>query len=599
MKKGRFSHIYIPIFLKLSFAFLLLAILPFSVTSMHIRNTSMTTLRQESLKNDQHILSLMSKNVEYRLEQINNYQKTLYDNRSFMSFFNEYPVLFSRDDLSNIKDTLHRHILNNDICNTVHIFLNNGQVISDTRFRGMEPYLKQYRELFYDQKLSSVLDQKPYGQISWLPTVTLERPGSLTNDTATFFSFGRIFRNAANTLEPIGYIIEHIDISFFDECFSFLDADNSLRFLIINPEGTIIWATDTEWNALPLNTVFPHDSQNRLNTDQIYTVNDTDYYVSEVESAYNGWIYYMLTPKSSYEAQTAPLELFSNIIVVVCFCIFVVGSWTFYRLVTKPIKRLVVHMHTLKPEDDFPVSSQLICHNSNDEIGILFQGFSEMQKRLNLMTRQKTSLHKLKLNQELLTLQAQINPHFLYNTLDAINWLSIEHRNDDICKMIQSLSRVMRYSIGKNYRTATIGDELNIILEYVYIQKCRFNNSFDMDYQIDPRVLTCHIERLLIQPFIENAIIHGIVSKHERGFVQLNIVLENDTILITIRDNGIGMTPQMITAILSGKTDSIGVYNISQFLILKYGTRYGVSITSEPLYGTTVQIRYPYLKPEE
>ncbi|MDO4273212.1 MAG: sensor histidine kinase [Eubacteriales bacterium] len=592
MKREKTSGFYCPIFIKLSSIFLLFVILPLAFTSSYIHQTSLNAFRNEQINSDTHILQMMSQHVEYRLEEMNDAQKNLYNNLALMEHFHSNPDSFTLLELAQIEAELHKYILEQPFTNSIHLFLNNGQTISTAKTR-LYTFIRQYRSLFASQDHSNVLDQYPGGECYWFPSFTMKDINFNKQVIQQNFSVGRIFKNTTNKLEPIGYLVQNIDVNFFNNCFSNLTDDPSLQFLITDSRGNIIWSPNENWTAMPLQQVVPESRENSLSDSQIYKIDGVDYYATKKTSDYNSWIYYMLTPQSNLESKIAPLKLFSMIIILVCIAVFVLGTFSFYQLVTKPIKRLVVYMHAIEPTDDISAVPYPLKHSANDEIGILYKSFTEMQQRIRLLLKQKTRFHEQKLNQELLTLHAQINPHFLYNTLDAINWMAVSLNAENICRMIQALSKIMRYSIGKKYQSVTFKDELEILKDYVYIQQCRFNHAFDVEYQIDDCILPRPIDRLIIQPFLENAINHGINNLKRHGIIVLLMEDQGSCILITVKDNGCGMTQEKISNILSGKTDSIGIYNINQFLQLKYGPEYGIKISSIPGQETSVEILYP------
>lgn len=592
MRIQRFPKFYCPIFIKLSSIFAIFVILPLAFTSYYIHESSLNALRREQINSDTHILQLMSQHVEYRLEKMNEEQKNLYNNLTLMNHFYSQPESFSVFQLGEIQDELHKYILEQPFTNSVHLFLNNGQIVSTGKIR-LYTYIRQYRNRFLTEDYAEILEHHPKGDCCWFPSFTMNDVNMGKTVVQQNFSIGRIFKNTTNKLEPIGYLIQNIDVGFFNNCFSNLSNDPDLQFLITDSRGNIIWSPNESWTALLLNDVIPSASNSSLSNNQVYTIDNIEYYATKKASTYNDWIYYMLTPQRNLEKKVAPLKLFSFVIIIVCLFVFILGTLSFYELVTKPIKKLVVYMHVVKPTDYPSDSPYPLGPNTNDEIGILYKSFWEMQQRIRLLLKQKTAFHEQKLNQELLTLHAQINPHFLYNTLDAINWMAVSLRADNICRMIQSLSKIMRYSIGKKYQKVTFQDEIEIIKDYIYIQQCRFNNSFDIIYEISPSVLSHSIDRLIIQPFLENAITHGINNINRRGVIKLCINEYEGYILIMVKDNGCGMMPQKILDIISGKTDSIGIYNINQFLQLKYGSEFGIKIFSIPDKETTVQIFYP------
>ena len=151
----------------------------------------------------------------------------------------------------------------------------------------------------------------------------------------------------------------------------------------------------------------------------------------------------------------------------------------------------------------------------------------------------------------------------------------------------------MRYSISKKYTSVTFSDEIAMIKNYVFLQKYRFGNKFDVEYRIDSELLSKRTERLILQPLVENAINHGFSKLQSGGFILISIYSKDDIIVISVCDNGCGMDSSQIVNIMTGKTQGIALYNTNQFIKLKYGSQYGIKISSLPGQGTKVYILLP------
>ena len=217
---------------------------------------------------------------------------------------------------------------------------------------------------------------------------------------------------------------------------------------------------------------------------------------------------------------------------------------------------------------------------------------SELMDRVR---REETELRKT----ELKALQAQINPHFLYNTLDSIQWMCEQGRTEDAAKMVSSLARLFRISISRGHELITIRDELRHAESYLVIQSYRYKDQFTYSFDVDPSLENCLCNKITVQPLIENAIYHGLDRNVEEGEIKISVKKapddEND-ILITVSDNGIGMTKEQCLSILKKeRSDSsgIGVKNVNDRLKIYFGEKYGLSIESELDVGTTVTVRIP------
>ncbi|MGG6313277.1 sensor histidine kinase [Paenibacillus macerans] len=234
----------------------------------------------------------------------------------------------------------------------------------------------------------------------------------------------------------------------------------------------------------------------------------------------------------------------------------------------------------------------------------------QLSKRFNLMLRRIRELmdqiiqeQEAKRKSELNVLQSQINPHFLYNTLNSVTRLAELGRNEEVVTTITSLSRFFRISLSKGNHIISVQEELEHVRHYLIIQTIRFKNKFRYDIQADEEVLGCLTLKLILQPLVENAIHHGIEKSAEEGYIRVEARLEGERLVFRIRDNGIGMPPETVEKLLLGTVRSesgsgVGVRNVQERISLYYGQGYGLHFDSEPEEGTTVTITMPAVLPE-
>ncbi|MBO9600692.1 MAG: sensor histidine kinase, partial [Cohnella sp.] len=190
-------------------------------------------------------------------------------------------------------------------------------------------------------------------------------------------------------------------------------------------------------------------------------------------------------------------------------------------------------------------------------------------------------------------LNTQLNPHFLYNTLNLINCIAIEQDNDEIGKLVSSLSRMLQYTVENDKSTGTLRDELEWLEGYVFIMRCRFEGRLDYGCYVESELMNGEVPRLFLQPFVENAFLHGFEHMEEGFVLRISGWRENDRRYFTVRDNGQGMSPERIAEIMAGKGSSVGMRNVHRRLKLMYGEEYGIEVQSNPGRGTTILICLP------
>lgn len=279
------------------------------------------------------------------------------------------------------------------------------------------------------------------------------------------------------------------------------------------------------------------------------------------------------------------------VLLLVLFTAVICGI-VFSRLTTQPAIRLSEAMGEFE-HDAENFSFQPV--NGTMEITALSDSFSHMvlqiQNLMDQVRKEEVSLRKT----ELSALQAQINPHFLYNTLDSIAWMCEEKRNGEAVEMVTALARLFRISISKGYEMITLEKELQHAQSYLNIQKYRYEDQFTYDFVVDEECLPYYCNKITLQPIIENAIYHGL-DPSEAGHIQIEIRDKGDTILLSVEDNGIGMTEEECEEILNREArdrTGIGIKNVNDRIRIYFGNRYGLRIYSKIDEGTRVEIWIP------
>lgn len=324
----------------------------------------------------------------------------------------------------------------------------------------------------------------------------------------------------------------------------------------------------------------------------VVTINGEKYYRFNSQIDTLEYNCYSFLPFSNIESKT---QFIKTLLLLICGVDFLCLCLIFFMLTKQfitPIRRLSVIMQEQDYLNYFP-SPVYPVHN---EIGNLYDSFQSMSQRTLTLVEQLKEYSKKEAKQQLALLHAQLNPHFLYNTLDSISWMSQNGNADKVPYIINALSDILRYSIIKENDFVTINDELSWLKNYMYIQKIRFQDSFTIHYHIEPDMQSYKIPRFILQPFIENSLLHGFSEIHQGGIIILSIFTKDNSIFITIEDNGKGMSDLLIHSVLHGKNDGIGIGNTNAYLKQRFGQSYGIEITSRIMESTKVIIKLPVQK---
>ena len=286
----------------------------------------------------------------------------------------------------------------------------------------------------------------------------------------------------------------------------------------------------------------------------------------------------------------------SCLLAVVVLGAALLTSWLLFRFLGRPLRGLASAMESFESDADHFAYKPV---GGTREVQELSDSFEHMVLRIQeLMTTVREEEINLR-KTELKALQAQINPHFLYNTLDSIAWMCEQGRNADAVRMVHALARLFRISISRGHELIPIAKEIEHAESYLQIQMYRYKNQFTYDFDVDPDCLSYYCNKITLQPIIENSINHGLDLMVDEGRIDVLVRQDGDDIVFSVRDNGVGMSEEQIEAIMQhGPTDrtGIGIKNVNDRLKIYFGKSYGLHITSEPDIGTCVEIRMPKIK---
>ena len=283
------------------------------------------------------------------------------------------------------------------------------------------------------------------------------------------------------------------------------------------------------------------------------------------------------------------------VILLIIFIVILINSYISFR-VTNPIRELEKSVKALE-EGNLDAD---IYMGGSYEVQHLGKSVQDMKFRIKGLMQDIVSEHEEKRKSEFDSLQAQINPHFLYNTLDIIVWQIENEKQSEAVHTVTALARFFRLSLGKGKNIVTVRDEIDHVKNYLMIQHMRFKNKFDYEFDIAEDVLELPSLKLMLQPLVENAIYHGMEFMDGDGMITVKAWRKEDELYLSVADNGLGMTEDKVEMILTGKSTSgngrgsgIGVKNVNERIKLYFGEAYGLTIDSEPDEGTTVIIHLP------
>ncbi len=432
-------------------------------------------------------------------------------------------------------------------------------------------------------------------KVFWLPPENIKNYSS-SDDPIPVISLLRKIRNSDQINDIIGIIRVNILESNIHNIIVKANITQKGVVYLQNSDGIIISCSNPEnLHDLDSNYNLRKILEGRSMSWETISINKNRFAITSREVPNTDWMMVTAIPYSEILSQSNKIK---NLMLAFMLIIGVIAYSLAYVISTSTVNRVILLTKKMKKveEGDLDVS---IVSKGRDEIGKLMDSFNYMVKRIHQLVEEQYQSGKEIKNAELKALQAQINPHFLYNTLELINWKAIENDVPDIVLITQSLAKFYKLSLNKGRDVVTIRDEINHVINYVQIQNLRFDNRITLILNVDEEFYPYSILKLVLQPIVENSIFHGIFENRNNpeGIIQITGRFEEDAIVIAVQDNGVGMTKETADGILSSEgNDNIhgyGLGNIDRRIKLYYGQQYGLTFHCRPNQGTLVEIRIP------
>ncbi|MBQ7840134.1 MAG: sensor histidine kinase [Lachnospiraceae bacterium] len=324
----------------------------------------------------------------------------------------------------------------------------------------------------------------------------------------------------------------------------------------------------------------------------------SEYTIISEQSSKRGWTVWLYQPKSIAGKAMRPIQKMVILTVLLCIGGTLLAYSAISSLISKRIEGLTARM--LEVEEGNLEVEVISGDNDKDEIGLLYRGFGKMLRQIRTLINEVYVSKITQKESEMKALQAQINPHFLYNTLSLINWKALTAGEEDISKMTLAMSTFYRTALNKGKNTLRVEDELKNTQAYLEIQGMMHDHDFDYEVNVDPEIRDYESLNLILQPLVENAIMHGIEQKTDgRGRIVINGWMENDCVWFSVEDNGIGMEEEVAQRILTMESKGYGVRNVNERIQLFYGEEYAVTVESRVGVGTKMMLHFPARRTRE
>jgi Predicted signal transduction protein with a C-terminal ATPase domain len=567
-------------------AFILIIVLPIFIVSFLLKTFIVNIILKNSSDRILEAMEQIGISIQNEIKRISLTASTISNDKELISLVVSWKNTDNSNDkfyISNQIDSKLNYLFNytNNVEAVMFFFKGNGMyyyknppLISEEEIRSMDWYHKTVENK--DQAVT-------IGSLESFTSKTINKY-VLSVSVTTPVSTGK------NSIEEI-YLAFRTNV--LDNLYTGLKVTRIGEMLIIDSEGKIVMANDKEFIGQNISSLKYMENAMAHNS-----VSYTDYvdgnkvFISSYNISETGW---KVTNITKYKELTGDLDFVTRATVVAFFMLlllFLVFTLIFFKDILIPINSLMRNMKKIE-KGDFNTQIDL-SNKSENEVYHLGQTFNKMVTEINKLIKERDQREREKYEAEIEVLQYQINPHFIYNTLNSIRLMAMIAKVDSIKNMTDAFVKLLSSSLGKDGKIITIEEELNNLVNYIYIMKVRYGDKFDVIFSVAEEIKEFFILRLLLQPILENSILHGITQKEGKGTINVAGFRINDSILFEIKDDGVGMTDEQKKVLFDGISQNkmgftkIGLNNVDRRIKLNYGNGYGLTVESE--YGSYTKI---------
>jgi two-component system sensor histidine kinase YesM len=576
-------------------AYLLLIVVPAGVFLYGYYERSASILKSEIVRNMQQALKQAGSNLSYRLEHIRDISNAAFMNanlHSYLSIREDDQSIATQikviEDLRYLVDTVQS---NSDVFH-VRLFVDKSKLYAGERVN------------FFP--LDSLTDR------SWYPAILagnggvvwtgVYRESYLEEGEANVFSAARMLRDPERYDKVSGVLIIDVKDQVMATILSTLQFSPGTQVYIVDTAGVVVYHADRSQIGSRIDPLLQEALQPEREGTRTLKLDSVVHDVMFTTLNPTGWKLVAQGTESQLSPESMKLTQRSEWTSIVEYAaLFLILPFALLAIIVRGMNRRVNHVITVIRREGTEGLNELPA--VNDDFHMLERSVDHLILRVRTLMEEKYKAEIHEREAQLQALQAQINPHFLYNTLDTINWIAIGKGATDISQMVDSLAKYFRLSLNKGRNIVSVEDELRLAEVYLEIQQSRFLGTFDFRLEAEEEIATCRMPKLILQPIVENALLHGIrKAKDRRGLIVITAREESGDLLFTVSDNGIGMdasraqqllweAPAEKAAANSGGGSSYGLFNVNERIKLYAGDRYGLGITSQPGHGTTVTVR--------
>ncbi|HZG76997.1 MAG TPA: sensor histidine kinase [Paenibacillus sp.] len=582
----------IPIRTKIFLWFLPLLIVTISLTGAYAFRTAANEIESKMQAEQESAAKMASDHLDYIARDATDIANYLFLTPEIQSLLLSSSARGEYVSNQNITDSINRLMVTRPYFQFLTIYSHRFAPIQFNN-KGLSTAIsfETYRELFdYDETLKKeTID-------SWSVETPTQSRRIFYGDDKTKVILTRVLKNSVN-YKPEGVLLIGIDEK--DIRASYAPANDSTEITIVNRDGIVLSNSKGQWigeKAGDLDYFQARDG--RRGSSLGVGVDKAEWVVGQETSTLTGWQVFVMRPRSELLSELNRITWTTVGIVAATILIGGFVSWAVAGWITKPIGDILFSMKRFQ-KGNF---HEQVDVKASDEIGQLGAGYNIMVQRIKQLIDDVYAFEIKQKEAELKLLQSQMNPHFLYNTLNTIAWTAQKNNDRTVADMVYSLSSIFKTSLNKGKDFVPLKEEFQLLEHYLFLQKMRFQSHLTYELELDPDVAEAIVPKLLLQPLVENSIVHGIERlSDDPGFVSVRAFRQGDALEVEITDNGVGITQERMQSIVERMQahgdrhdGSFALYNVSNRLRMAYGNAARLELQSTPGSGTRVFLHIPF-----
>ncbi|MFX3636112.1 MAG: sensor histidine kinase [Candidatus Pristimantibacillus sp.] len=555
---------------------LLLGIMSYSLSASSVRETAQDYTAE--------LIRQVNANIQTYITSMENISLLALNNEDVRKFVASESVLSDDSpDVSErkISDYFHTIIASRKDIASINVFGYNGRFVSDRNDAELNPNINMQEQPWF--RSAQAASGRIVVSSSHVQHMFKDEYGWVVSLSRELWS--------KDQKEALGVLLVDLNFSVINDTLNNIDLSKRGYVFIVDDDGNIVYHPQQQLLYSNLKTEKIDDvlkqGNGSFSTDEggqsrIYTIQDTGF----------GWKIVGVSYANELIGNKQKMQLSFIAAGIFCLIVGLLLAVFISRHLSRPIKQLQEHMKKVEKG----IFNIRVPIENPKEIAGLARTFNMMVVKIEELMSQVVMEQEFKRKSEMTALQAQINPHFLYNTLDSIIWMAEGKKTDEVVLMTSALARMFRSSISRGQELVSIQTEIDHITNYLTIQKMRYRDKLDFQIEVDPAILNFRTVKVLLQPLLENAIYHGIKNKLGTGTILVTGGLAEGHIWLEVRDNGVGMDEQKLRSMLEPRrsdrdTKGVGVVNVHERIQLYFGKEYGLAYESHPDEGTAVTVR--------